>query len=145
MDSPSPLYFSGRSYHVIHRGRQPQACFVDDADYKFYLDTLQEFSYKFHIEVHAYTLMEDHVHLLVTPEKEGDLQAMLESIENCYARYFAETYSENNAAWQGEFRTRLIDIDNYILIVSRYIELNPVRIKLTQLIRRIFFLVMLIS
>jgi len=113
--------------HVIQRGNNRHACFYDEQDYVVYLSKLKEYSLKFEVYVHSYVLMNNHVHLLLTPSSGDGVSCLLQALGRYYVRYFNRAHSRTGTLWEGRFRSTLVDSDNYFLIVSRYIELNPVR------------------
>ncbi|CAH1385252.1 hypothetical protein NTGM5_10134 [Candidatus Nitrotoga sp. M5] len=92
-----------------------------------YLDWLKEYSKKYSIDVHAWVLMSNHVHLLCTPQKEGAISRMMQSIGRMYVRYFNDTYHRSGTLWEGRFKSCLVQSERYLLKLYRYIELNPVR------------------
>jgi len=94
---------------------------------KAYLNWLKEFSKKYCIDVHAWVLMTNHVHLLCTPQEEGAVSKMMQSIGRMYVRYYNYTYQRSGTLWEGRFKSSLIQSERYLLELYRYIELNPVR------------------
>ncbi len=126
------LYMPGCSHHVIQRGNNREACFYDESDYKVYLDALKESSAKYNVSVHAFVLMTNHVHLLVTPSDERGVGQMMQSIGRKYVGYFNHTYNRSGTLWEGRYKSTLVDSENYLLTVSRYIELNPVRAAMVE-------------
>lgn len=121
------LYAPGCAHHVIQRGNNRQACFHNSKDKHVYLKYLQEASVAHGVAVHAYVLMTNHVHLLVTPESEKSCGKTMQSLGRRYVRYFNNQNNRTGTLWEGRYRSTLIDSDNYFIAVSRYIELNPVR------------------
>lgn len=112
--------------HVIQRGYEDGACFHTPSDYRSYLVQLLHASRRWECDVHAYVLMRNHVHLLVTPSRVGALACMMQAIGRNYVSYFNGTHRRSGALWDGRFRSCLVDTD-YLLTCQRYIELNPVR------------------
>ena len=113
--------------HVIQRGNNRQVCFFDSADYPVYLDKLKLYANKYKVDIHAYVLMTNHVHLLATPRETNSLSLMMQSLGRYYVRYINQTYQRTGTLWEGRFKSTIIDSDRYYFQVSRYIELNPVR------------------
>ena len=113
--------------HVIQRGNNRQACFFDDADHAFYLDKLKDYAKKYKVSVHAYVLMTNHVHLLLTPETATGVSQLMQALGRVYVLYINKTYNRTGTLWEGRFKSTLVDNELYFLRVSRYIELNPVR------------------
>jgi putative transposase len=121
------LYLPGCSQHIIQRGNNREACFFDEADYKAYLSFLKDAAEKYRVAVHAYVLMTNHVHLLVTPSDEHGVSRMMQAQGRKYVQYFNYTYARTGTLWEGRYKSTLVDAENYLLTVYRYIELNPVR------------------
>ncbi|CAB1367271.1 transposase [Denitratisoma oestradiolicum] len=113
--------------HLIQRGNNRSVCFYADEDYRFYLDHLTEQAAKHGCAVHAYCLMTNHVHLLVTPQRESSLGGMMKGLGQCYVQYINRTYRRSGTLWEGRFRSCLLQEEAYVLACYRYIELNPVR------------------
>jgi len=118
---------AGYPHHVIQRGNNRQPIFVDVADYRRYLQLLHEASATEPAAVHAYVLMPNHVHLLVTPEKAGGLSRLMQALGRRYVRWFNDRYRRTGTLWEGRFRSTAVESDRYLLACMRYIELNPVR------------------
>jgi REP-associated tyrosine transposase len=118
--------------HLIQRGNNRQACFFADEDYAFYLDHLAEQAVKQGCRVHAYCLMTNHVHLLVTPLAGGSAGALMKAVGQRYVQYVNRTYRRSGTLWEGRFRSCVLQDDTYLLACSRYIELNPVRAGMVE-------------
>lgn len=114
-------------HHVIQRGNNRQAIFHDDDDYRAFLRWLREAARHFKVAVHAYVLMPNHVHLLVSPADEAGLGKMMQWIGRYYVPYFNHKYQRTGTLWQGRYRATVIDAESYFMTCSRYIELNPLR------------------
>ena len=117
----------GIPWHIIQRGNNRSACFYADEDYQFYLQHLKEQSEKHSCKIHAYVLMTNHVHLLLTPEKEGSASQLMKNLGQRYVQYINRTYRRSGTLWEGRFRSCLTQTEDYVLACYRYIELNPVR------------------
>jgi putative transposase len=113
--------------HVIQRGNNREPTFAAAADYQFYLDVLREASERHGLQIHAYVLMTNHVHLLATPESPSSLPKTLQSLGRRYVQYFNYTYGRTGTLWEGRYRATVIDTERYLLTCMRYVELNPVR------------------
>ena len=118
--------------HVVQRGNNRQATFFADDDYAVYLDKLKEYGKKYGVKIHAYVLMTNHVHLLVTPETEKGVSQLMQSLGRYYVRYINQTYKRTGTLWEGRYKSTLVDSEDYFLVVSRYIELNPVRANMVE-------------
>jgi putative transposase len=112
---------------VIQRGNNRGPCFVDDQDREHYLAALLHASQRARCAIHAYVLMSNHTHLLVTAADAFAPARMMQSLGRKYVRYFNERHGRTGTLWEGRFRSGLIDSERYLLQCSRYIELNPVR------------------
>lgn len=118
---------AGYPHHVIQRGNNRQAVFRDAADHQKYLALLQEISRAHAVDVHAYVLMTNHVHLLVTPEADDGLSRFMQALGRRYVRWFNDRHQRTGTPWGGRFRSTVVAADRYLLACMRYIELNPVR------------------
>ena len=127
------LYVEGASQHVVQRGNNRDACFFCEADYAFYLQKLREASEKYDVAVHAFVLMTNHVHLLVTPSSKEGVPRMMQALGRNYVRYVNITYKRSGTLWEGRYKSSIVGGDRYFLTVSRYIEQNPLRAKMVSL------------
>jgi putative transposase len=118
---------AGVPQHVIQRGHSHLPCFFSPADYRCYMMQLLHASKRWQCAVHAYVLMNNHVHLLVTPSVVGALANMMQAVARNYVSYVNVTYRRSGALWDGRYKSCLVDADEYLLTCYRYIELNPVR------------------
>lgn len=121
---------AGVPVHLIQRGNNRQVVFADESDFKAYLHWLQEYAEKFSVEVHAWCLMTNHVHLLCTSQSDGGISQMMQSIGRQYVRYFNHKYQRTGTLWEGRFKSCLVEAEPYLFELYRYIELNPVRAKM---------------
>lgn len=117
----------GQPQHVIVRGNNREPIFYADEDYRFYLETLKKACAKHQCDVHAYVLMTNHVHLLITPNKSDGVSKVIQMLGRYYVQYFNYTYQRTGTLWEGRYKATLIDSEHYALGCYRYIELNPVR------------------
>jgi putative transposase len=116
----------GQAMHVMVRGNNREMIFYTEADRRIYLDWLREAAKQFSCSVHAFALMPNHVHLLMTPQNADSLAKTMQSLGRRYAQYFNQQHHRSGTIWEGRYRSSLIDPD-YFLRCQRYIELNPVR------------------
>lgn len=121
------LDFPGIAQHIVQRGNDRQACFADDADYLHYRQELGEAALKHGCDLHAYVLMTNHVHLLVTPHEPGAVSRMMQAIGRRYVGCFNARHRRTGTLWEGRFKSALVDNAEHLLTCYRYIELNPVR------------------
>ena len=113
--------------HVIQRGNDRQACFRAPADFQVYLETLATASERYGCSVHAYVLMTNHVHLLMTPTDREGISRTMQALGRRYVRYFNQQHGRTGTLWEGRHKASLVDSESYLLTCYRYIELNPVR------------------
>ncbi|MGZ8186402.1 MAG: transposase [Methylobacter sp.] len=113
--------------HVILRGNNRAEIFCTDGDYSFYLEKLKLACDKHGCSVHAYVLMTNHVHLLMTPHREQSLGKTIQRLGRYYVQYYNYCYRRTGTLWEGRYKATLIDSEAYLLTCMRYIELNPVR------------------
>lgn len=121
------LDLPGVPQHVVQRGNDRQPCFAGDDDYRQYRQELGEAARKHGCDVHAYVLMTNHVHVLVTPSEPGAVSRMMQAIGRRYVACFNARYRRTGTLWEGRFKSALVDSERYVLACYRYIELNPVR------------------
>ena len=113
--------------HVIQRGNNRQPCFYTEPDYRAYIEYLCHACERHDCRVHAYVLMTNHVHLLVTQSRLRGLSGMMQSLGRRYVKYVNDSYRRTGTLWEGRYKASLVSTDGYMLVCSRYIELNPVR------------------
>jgi len=118
---------AGIPQHIIQRGNNRHVCFASNEDMAAYANWLHEASVKFGVLIHAWVLMTNHVHLLVTPVNESAISRMMQYLGRYYVPYFNYTYQRSGTLWEGRFKSCLVQADAYLLACHRYIELNPVR------------------
>lgn len=114
-------------HHVILRGNNRQAIFRDDADRRLMLDLLEQHARAQGVDIHAYVLMDNHLHLLVTPRRERALPLMMQAVGRTYVRTFNQRHGRTGTLWEGRYRSTLIQTERYLLACMVYIDLNPVR------------------
>lgn len=127
MPRPPRIEFAGIPQHVVQRGNDRQPCFLGAADHERYLRGLQEAAFEHACRVHAYVLMTNHVHLLVSPATVGGVSRMMQQLGRSYVGYFNARHHRTGTLWEGRFKSSLVDGDRYLLTCYRYIEMNPVR------------------
>lgn len=116
--------------HIIQRGNNRLRCFFSDSDFLVYLDLLKKSALKSGCRIHAYVLMTNHVHLLVTPQTADAPAAMMQTLGQRYVQYVNRRYCRTGSLWEGRYRSCLVQHDRYLLTCQRYIELNPVRAQM---------------
>ncbi len=123
---------AGFPLHVIQRGNNRSACFFSDADRAEYLLWLGRYAARFSVAIHAWVLMGNHVHLLVTPPSPGHASRLMQALGRRYVRYVNEARDRTGTLWEGRFRACAVHAEDYLLACMRYIELNPVRAGLAR-------------
>lgn len=127
MPRPLRLVLPGVALHVIQRGHNRAACFRQDSDFLTYLANLRQLAEKYECAVHAYCLMTNHVHLLLTPSTADACTGLMRDLGQRYVQYFNRRYQRTGTLWEGRFRSCVVESARYVLGCYRYIELNPVR------------------
>lgn len=118
--------------HIVQRGNNRSPCFFSDADRHVYLAQLGDLSQRCECDVHAYCLMDNHVHLLVTPKRPDACALLMKNLGQRYVQYVNRTYGRTGCLWEGRFRSCLAQSERYVLACYRYIELNPVRARMVD-------------
>ncbi|MCH9698547.1 MAG: transposase [Gammaproteobacteria bacterium] len=126
------FYLPGQPTHVMQRGHNREAVFFADQDYLEYLRCLKQAADHYSCKIHAYVLMTNHVHLLLTPSKSESIGQLFQGIGRHYVRYVNEMYQRSGCLWQGRHKGNLIESQVYFLTCMRYIEMNPVRAKMVD-------------
>ncbi len=119
-------------HHVVHRGNNRCPIFNFTEDFLEYLAALQISAEKSDTAIHAYALMSNHVHLLVTPSDEHGLSRLVHGIGIRYVPYFNRRYGRSGTLWEGRFRCSVVESERYCLECYRYIDLNPVRASIVN-------------
>lgn len=118
---------AGIPQHVVQRGNNRLPCFLDDRDRRCYLTFLAEALERHECSLHAYVLMSNHVHLLVTPSAIGNVSRLMQNLGRAYVQVFNARHGRSGTLWEGRYKSCLVDSESYVLRCYRYIELNPVR------------------
>lgn len=123
-----PRFFvPGAPVHVVQRGHNRSAIFFDSLDYLEYLRCLKQAADNYGCEIHAYVLMTNHVHLLLTPVRADSVARLFQSLGQHYVRHINKTYQRHGSLWEGRYKSNVIESQAYLLSCMRYIEMNPVR------------------
>ncbi len=121
------LAIPGQPHHLIQRGLNRQPIVADDVDRQRLLDELRECAATHKVSIHAYVLMDNHLHLLATPETAEGLSRMMQSLGRRYVAAFNKRHQRSGTLWDGRFRAAPIEAGAYLLACMRYVELNPLR------------------
>jgi putative transposase len=122
----------GVPQHVIQRGNNRQATFLAAGDYGLFLEYLSEAARKHDCSIHAYVLMTNHVHLLLTPNRPAAVSSTMQDVGRRYVQHVNFRYGRSGTLWEGRFKASLVDTEKYFLACCRYIELNPVRAGMVE-------------
>ena len=117
----------GIPQHIIQRGNNRQVCFASEQDFAAYVSWLKDYAKKYQVDIHAWVLMTNHVHLLCTPRVDNAVSLMMQALGRHYVRYFNSSYQRTGTLWEGRFKSCLVQEENHLLQLYSYIELNPVR------------------
>jgi putative transposase len=121
------VHIPGLTHHVVQRGNNKSAMFLEDSDYRLFLKLLRHESVRSSVAIHAYTLMTNHFHLMATPADDRGLSTLMQSIGRRYVPRFNVKHHRSGGLWEGRFRSFAIETDAYWFKCLRYVELNPVR------------------
>lgn len=117
----------GVTQHVIQRGNNRQNCFNSNSERYTYLNALQRYAKKYQVAIHAWVLMDNHVHILCTPFTELGVSKMMQALGRSYVMYFNRRNERSGTLWEGRFKASLVDSDEYLFQLYQYIEMNPVK------------------
>jgi putative transposase len=126
------LDLPGIPQHLTHRGVNRAATFLDEDDYRAYLQALDACARQHAVQLHAYALMTNHVHLLVSAEAKGSVSRMMQAVGRRYVRAFNARYQRTGTLWEGRYKSCLVGGDRYLMTCLRYIELNPIRAAIVE-------------
>lgn len=121
------LTVPGYAHHIIQRGNNRQAVVLDDEDRRRLLEGIQEHGAAAQVAVHAYVLMSNHLHLLVTPATAEGVPRLMQALGRSYVRHFNRRHERSGTLFEGRYRSTLIESERYLLACMAYIDLNPVR------------------
>jgi REP element-mobilizing transposase RayT len=129
MARPLRIQYEGALYHILSRGNEKKKIFLDNGDYEKFIQILATLPKRFGVIIYGYVLMPNHYHLLVETPKANIVRA-IHLLNTVYAVYFNDKYERAGHLFQGRYVGFLIEKEEYLLAVSRYIHLNPVRAKI---------------
>ena len=118
--------------HMMIRGNSQQAIFAEEEDYFAYRSWLREASELYDCKIHAYVLMTNHVHILLSADDTRNISKLSQSVGRKYVPYFNHKYGKSGALWEGRFKASSVDSEFYLLACYRYIEMNPVRANMVK-------------
>lgn len=117
-------------HHIVQRGHNRQVVFAEAEDYRHYLDTLIEFKETYGVQVFAYCLMTNHVHLLLAPQDHCSIGKLMKRLAGRQTRSHNSQEGRSGSLWEGRYKSSPVQTEDYLLACCRYIELNPVRARL---------------
>jgi putative transposase len=114
-------------HHIIQRGHNKNVVFLADQDYQYYLDNLKEWKQELKIEIYAWCLMTNHIHIIARPPKQASvISKMMKRVNGRQTMYTNKLESRSGSLWDGRFKASPIQEEQYLINCCRYIELNPV-------------------
>ena len=126
------LTLAGEVHHVILRGNNRQPVFLDGDDRSAFLLLLAEHAKREKVQVHAYVLMDNHLHLLMTPEQDSSMAKCMQGVGRSYVRRFNQKHGRTGTLWEGRYRSTVLEAQRYVLLCMVYMDLNPVRAGLVH-------------
>lgn len=117
----------GMPQHIVQRGNNRSTVFFEDNDYGFYRYWLRTYAERFKCQIHAYVLMGNHVHLLLTPTERNGMSRFMQCLGRRYVGYVNDRHGRTGGLWEGRYFATIIETERYLLNCYRYVELNPVR------------------
>jgi putative transposase len=126
------LTLPGYLHHVILRGNNRQPIVLDDTDRAAFLDAVADNAQKYRVALHAYVLMDNHGHLLLTPGTADGVPRMMQAVGRTYVRHFNARHGRTGTLWEGRYRSTLIQAERYLLPCMAYLDLNPLRAGLVS-------------
>jgi len=126
----SRIIATGYPHHITQRGNNRSTVFFDNEDRQTYLKLLSGYAQKHHMQIWAYCLMSNHIHLLAVPETETALSRGIGLTNQVYTQYLNRKLNQSGRIWQNRFFSCVVENDQYLWAVARYIERNPVKVGL---------------
>lgn len=121
------LTLPGYLHHVIQRGNNRQPIFQDGEDFETMLALLADNALRYGVAIHAYVLMDNHFHLLVTPSASEGLPQMMQAVGRRYVQFFNRRHVRSGTLWEGRYRSTVLQPERHLLPCMVYMDLNPVR------------------
>jgi len=121
------MYLADVPAHIVQRGNNREPCFFAEDDCRYYLDRLSQALKRYQVKLHAYVLMTNHVHLLMTPSNAEGISKVMSLLGQHYVMYINRTYRRSGTLWEGRHKASIVNAEEYLLLCYRYIELNPIR------------------
>lgn len=118
--------------HIVVQGHNNLACFFDDEDYEFYLQSLKTSADQYLVDVHAYVLLPNMIQIIATPQIPNGISSMMQSLGRRYVQYVNHRYKRSGTIWGGRYKSSVIDSESYLLTCYRYVELRPMYLGLAD-------------
>ena len=118
--------------HIMHRGNNRQDIFESEEDMTRIKEDIAHALLKSDCHLHSYVIMSNHLHFLITPVDKVQLSKFMQTMANRYVRYFNVTRNRTGTIWEGRFKSCLVDSENYLFTLYRYIEMNPVKANMVK-------------
>lgn len=131
MPRQARIVIPGLTHHITQRGNYHQDIFSQESDYKQYCEWIEEYAQEANLDINAYCLMSNHIHFIVIPKKDKDLAEVFKTVHMRYAHYINRKRAVKGHLWQGRFYSCILD-DKHLYRAIRYIENNPVRVKMVK-------------
>lgn len=132
MPRRSRMYLPGFTYHIVQRGNNREVCFFEEENYRVFIRYMGEVLPRYGVALHAYCLMTNHIHLLLTPDSDDGISRVMRVVCSRYAQYINKKYERTGTLWEGRHKASAIDSERYLLKCYRYIELNPVAAQIVE-------------
>ena len=132
MARPTRLILPGQTHHIVQRGNNRQAVFFSDDDRQLFLKWLGEASRTEGCALHAYVLMTNHFHLVLTAGNEESIPRLMQSVGRRYVAHVNRAYGRTGTLWEGRYKSTILDSETYVLACHRYVESNPLRARMVS-------------
>ncbi len=128
------IVLTNTAHHIVQRGHNRNAVFIDEKDYDYYINTLKEWKDTLQVKVYGYCLMTNHVHLIVDPcDEEGNLAKLMKRLAGRQTRYVNALAGRSGSLWEGRYKSSPIETETYLMACHRYVELNPVKAGMVKM------------
>jgi putative transposase len=131
MGRPIRIEYPSALYHITSRGNERKNIFLEDGDRVKFLKILGDYHDRYGILIHSYVLMDSHYHLVLETPR-GNLLKVMHGVNSSYTGYFNRKYGRSGYLFQGRYKGILVEKDTYLLSLSRYVHLNPVRARVVE-------------
>jgi len=128
----SRIVIPNQPLHIMQRGNNRQDIFESEDDMFRIKEDIEYSLSKSNCHLHAYVIMSNHLHLLITPDDKVQLSRFMQSMANRYVRYYNAKHQRTGTIWEGRFKSCLVDSDNYLFSLYKYIEMNPVKANMVE-------------